>query len=136
MFIEYLLNEAYQYLITARLQSDPVERFSKYRRINGRRYLVNLREVRNSERILQCRSLIKENINFWEEDLASENQECVTVTEDIFGTGTREIMESVLDENSAEVTTWYVAKKFINRSKCESCKILLKAGDNDIAHDA
>ena len=81
-------------------------------------------------------SLRKENINFWEEDLTSENQECVTVTEDIFGTGTREIKESVLDENSAEVTTWYVAKKFINRSKCESCKILLKAGDNDIAHDA
>ena len=45
-------------------------------------------------------------------------------------------MESVLDENSAEVTTWYVAKKFIKRSKYESCKILLKAGDNDIAHDA
>ena len=45
-------------------------------------------------------------------------------------------MESVLDENSAEVTTWYVARKFIKRSKCESCKILLKAGYNDIAHDA
>ena len=45
-------------------------------------------------------------------------------------------MESVLDENSVEVTTWYVAKKFIKRSRCESCKILLKAGDNDIAHDA
>ena len=45
-------------------------------------------------------------------------------------------MESVLDENSVEVTTWYVAKKFIKRSRCESCKILLKARDNDIAHDA
>ena len=45
-------------------------------------------------------------------------------------------MESVLDENSVEVTTWYFAKKFIKRSRCESCKILLKAGDNDIADDA
>ena len=45
-------------------------------------------------------------------------------------------MESVLDENSVEVATWYVAKKFIKRSRCERCKILLKAGDNDIAHDA
>ena len=45
-------------------------------------------------------------------------------------------MESVLDENSVEVTTWYVAKKFIKPSRCESCKILLKAEDNDIAHDA
>ena len=63
--------------------------------MNGCRFLVNLREVQNSERILQYRSLLKENINFWEEDLTSENQECATVTEDIFGTRTREIVESV-----------------------------------------
>ena len=44
-------------------------------------------------------------------------------------------MESVLDENSAEMTTGYVAKKLIKRSKCESCKILLKAGDIDITDD-
>ena len=79
---------------------------------------------------------LKENINFWEEDLTSENQEYVTVTEDIFGDGRQEIVESVLDENSVEVTTWYVAKKFNTWLKCESCKILQKAGDNDTAHDA
>ena len=88
--------------------------------MNGDRFLVNLREFRNSERILICRSLLKENINFWEEYLTSENQECVTVTEEIL----------VLEYEK------YVAKKFIKRSKCETCKILLKAGDNDIAHDA
>ena len=104
--------------------------------MNGGRFLVNLREVLNSERILRCRSLNKENINFWGEDLTSENQECVTVIEDIFGNRTREIVESVLDESSAEVTTGYVAKKLIKRSKCENCKILLKAGDVDIANDA
>ena len=102
--------------------------------MNGCRFLVNLREVQNSERILQYRSLLKENINFWEEDLTSENQECVTVTEDIFGAGTWEIVASVLDENRV-VTTWYLVKKFNKRSKYESCKMLLKAGDNDIAHE-
>ena len=45
-------------------------------------------------------------------------------------------MESVLDENGVEVTTWYVVKKIIKRSRSECCKILLKAGDNDMAHDA
>ena len=30
--------------------------------------------------MLQYRSLLKENINFWEDDLTT--QECVTVTED------------------------------------------------------
>ena len=111
MLIENLLNEAYQYVITARLQSDPVERrFSQCRQMNGGRFLVSLRKVRNSDRVLQCRSLLKENINFWEEDLTSENQECVTVTEDIFGTGAR---KRVLDENSIEVTTWHVTKSLL-----------------------
>ena len=45
-------------------------------------------------------------------------------------------MESVLDENRAEVATGYVAKKIIKRSQYESCKIILKAGDFDIANDA
>ena len=54
---------------------------------------------------MQCRSLRKENINFWDEDLTSENQECVTVTEKNFCNGIQEIMESILDKNSLEVTT-------------------------------
>ena len=33
--------------------------------------------------------------------------------EDIFGTTTQEIMESILDENRAKVTTGYVTKKLI-----------------------
>ena len=57
--------------MTGRLQSDPIERrFSQYRQMSGGRFLVSLREVYNSERILACRSLIKENIKFWNEDLS------------------------------------------------------------------
>ena len=56
------LTEAYQYVITARLQSDPVEqRFSQYRQMSGGRFLNNLQEVLNSKKILWCCSLIKEN---------------------------------------------------------------------------
>ena len=40
---------------------------------------------------------------------------------------------SLIKEN--EVTTGYVAKKLIKQSHCESYKILLKAGDVDIAND-
>ena len=48
MLIDDLLNEAY--VITAGLQSDPVERhFSKHRRISGGRFPVNLRDVLISE---------------------------------------------------------------------------------------
>ena len=33
------------------------------------RFLVSLREVESSEKILLIRSLIKEDINFWDEDI-------------------------------------------------------------------
>ena len=38
----------------------------------GGRFLVGLREVNSSEKILKIRSLLKENINVWEEDLQIE----------------------------------------------------------------
>ena len=76
-------------------------------------HIISLRELLNSKRILRYRSSIKEKANFWEEDLISENQDNITVTENIFDTRTQEIVESVLDENSTEVVTtiaWYVAR--------------------------
>ena len=80
-------------------------------RMNGCRFLASLGEVQNSKRILQYRSLLQENINFWDKDPTSENLECVTVTEDM-KIGTRKIVENILNENSVEVSTWYVVKKF------------------------
>ena len=89
MLIDDLLNEAYQYGITPKLQSDPVERrFSRYRQMSGGIFLVSLRKVFNSDRILRCRSLIEGDILFCKEDLTSKNQECVTVIGEIFDTTT------------------------------------------------
>ena len=60
MLIDEWLNDGYDFVLTARLQSDLVERrFSQYRQMSGERFLVNLREVLNTERISSCRSLIK-----------------------------------------------------------------------------
>ena len=64
--------------------------------MSGSKFLNNLRDVLMSNRILQCRWLIKEN----------------------------------------KMTTGYVAKTLIKQSHWESYKILLKAGDVDIANDA
>ena len=41
--------------------------------MSGGRFLVILREVLNTERILSCRSLIKKDINFWKDDLQPES---------------------------------------------------------------
>ena len=60
-----LFVERYEYIFIRRLQSDPLEnRFSNYGPISDDSFLVNRREVFNSERILTCRSLLEENINF------------------------------------------------------------------------
>ena len=52
--LEDLLNEGYKYVLTSRLQSDPVERhLSKYRQMSGGRFLVALREIQSAEKF--CR---------------------------------------------------------------------------------
>ena len=37
--------------------------------MNGGNFLVNMKEVSNSEKILMCKSLIKYNFNFWDTEL-------------------------------------------------------------------
>ena len=73
LLIEDLLEEGYEYVLLARLLTDALERhFSKYLQMSGGRFLVSLLEVSNSERILRLRSIIKEGINFWEEDIKKD----------------------------------------------------------------
>ena len=63
--IRDLLEGGYNYILTARFQSNPLERhFSKYRQIIGSRFLVSSKEVNNSEKLLKRSSVLKENIIF------------------------------------------------------------------------
>ena len=56
------------------MQSDPIERrFSQYRQMNGGHFLVSLNDVTNSEKILLCRFLVKEDIDFWNESALMTN---------------------------------------------------------------
>ena len=46
ILIDELVNEGYSFVMTSRLQSDPIKkRFSQYRQMSGGRFLVSLREV-------------------------------------------------------------------------------------------
>ena len=72
--ISDLLGEGYRYVISAKFESDPLEkRFSQYRQMNGGNFLVSMKEVQDTEKALICRSLLKEGINLWEGDLFYEN---------------------------------------------------------------
>ena len=138
--MEDLLAEGYEYVLVARFQSDPLEtRFSQYRQMSGGRFLVGLTEVYNSERILACRSLIMEDINFWEEDLRPDNPD--DNVQQFMQEVARlqvEIQESSLNSDSREVATTiagYISKKLQTRSKCASCSKMLIASDDGIEND-
>ena len=98
-----LLNEGYDYVLTSRFQSDPIERhFSKYRQMSGGRFLVSLREVNTSEKILALNSILKEDINFWEEDIyvQDETKEIICKLESHMEVLSTELYESELSDDS------------------------------------
>jgi hypothetical protein len=113
-----LLDEGYKYVLTSRYQSDPLERrYGVLRSMSGGRFLVSLTEVNNSERILLLRSLLKEDIDFWDNDVYESNLQSTEFWEnfvnDISNYAT-EIQESFLSKDSVEVSTTiagYIAKK-------------------------
>jgi hypothetical protein len=107
--------------------------------MSGGRFLVSLREVLNSERILSCRSLIKEDINFWKENIQTDTEESFTSIDDLFDERADEIMEAVLDDDAREVATTisgYVAKKLIKRSLSVHCKRALASQEVDLDNDS
>lgn len=62
--IEDLLSEGYDFVLTSRFQSDPIERrFSQYRQMSGGRFLISLKDILCSENILKIRSLVKEGFD-------------------------------------------------------------------------
>ena len=80
--IDDLLEEGYSFVMTARFQTDPLERrFSKYRQMSGGRFLVSLREVQTTEKILTISSLLKEDVSFWEEDIQPDNNDSIYTRE-------------------------------------------------------
>ena len=62
--IEDLLREGYDYVLTTRFQSDPLEkRYSHYLQMSGGRLLVSIKDAMLSENILKIKSLVKEGFN-------------------------------------------------------------------------
>ena len=96
--------------------------------MSGGRFLVSLREVNDSERILQCRALLKADITFWEEpSLAPESSSSVDI-DALFSTVEKrevDIDSASLSDDSAEVAVFvagYIGKNMIKRLKCDCCE--------------
>ena len=60
LLVKELLQEGFEYVLMSKLQSVPVERrFSQYKQLSGGNFLVSLEEVKDSEKILLCQTLVK-----------------------------------------------------------------------------
>ena len=118
------LEEGYEYIFTCRLQGDPLEnRFSLYQQMSDGRLLESLCEALNTERILTCWSLLKENINFLEEGFKPV-QKNNNVILDILAQHELKIHELSLSIDSKEVAntiSGYITKKSIKHFQYEMC---------------
>ena len=76
--MEDLLSNGLKFALTARFQSDAIERrFGKYRQMSGGRFLVGLKDVTWSERILKIKSLVKENIDIKDDIKVTDNEDAI-----------------------------------------------------------
>ena len=117
--IEDLLSDGFNFVLTARFQSDPIERrFGQYRQMSGGRFLVGLKEVICNERILKIKSLIKESI-----DIVKDNIKVIENEDEIQQEFLDDVMkfdfENVaLSEETQEVAahiSGYIAKKIVKK---------------------
>ena len=127
--IEDLLSEGYRFVLTARFQTDPLERrFSRVRQMSGGRFLVGLREFESATQALGVISLIKESVNIWDEDVRPENNTAVQIAH--FNSELEKIASDIdcctLSANSVQVSAviagYTVRTVIIDRSKCSSCQ--------------
>ena len=130
--IDELLNEdGYIFVMTGRLQSDPLERrFSQYRQMSGGRFLVSLCEVEHSEKILKCRSLIKAGIDIEDDIFVKQTPDLESLLTKVAEYEAK-IVEAALNDDSEEVATYiagYVGKKLVKKS-CPDCDLKLKCTD-------
>ena len=122
MLVKELLHEGQDFVITHRLKSCKLEFFSQYRQISGGNFLVGLREIQRSERILKCLSLLKAGIDFRIEENDSHQEQ--PIIRDALMECEYDLLDASLSSDSLEVSLLvpgYVDKKLLTRFKCYHC---------------
>ena len=106
-------------------------RFSQYRQMSGDRFFGSQRVVLSTERILTCRSLLKQNINFSE---VQKNDKILN----ILAQHESEINKLFLSPESKEVAykiSGCIINKLIKHFQCEMCSLIMVGNDSDKATD-
>ena len=106
--------------------------------MSGGNFLVSLKEVQDSEKILICRFLLKETVDLWKEDLLCKNDLNPEIIQ-----GIQEKIEEFdaddffLTKNSEEVAVFiagYIARKINKKIGCALCSLLLEGDSSDSAY--
>ena len=122
--IKDLLNEGYSYVLTARFQSDPLERrFGQYRQMSGGRFLVGLKDVVHSEKIIKIKSLVREGIDVDDNVKEIDPDKGTKLTDLLLAIDELNLCPDrlKLDQGSREVAVTiagYAAKKFLKSNAC------------------
>ena len=131
-----LLDDGYDFILTARFQSDPLEsRFEQSRQLSGGHFLVGLKDAKCSKNILKIKCLLEEDIDIDEEIKIScpGEMEIMKLKTHIDSLGIS-LDTLMLSPDSREVVvhiTVYTAKKYLKKIKSSSCCKMLITGSID-----
>ena len=117
-FLIDLLSDGFKFVLTARFQSDSIERrFGQYRQMSGGRFLVGLKDVIWSERILKIKSLVKESIDIKDDIKVTENEDAIQqeLFDNIMEIGFENVMLSDKTREVAALIFGYIAKKLVKK---------------------
>ena len=122
--IEDLLTHGYTFVLTARFQSDPLERrYGQYRQMSGGRFLVSLKDVLCSEKIIKVKSLVQEGFDIDDTVKLSENNAPdLQLLENTVEPVTTDVDRLCLSEQTREISNHiagYVAYKL--KDCCNGC---------------
>ena len=116
--IEDLLSDGSKFMLTARFQSDSIEkRFGQYCQMTGGRILVGLKDVIWGERILKIKSLVKESIDIESDIKVTENDDAIQqeLFDNIREIGFDNVMLSDEAREVAARISGYMAKKLVKK---------------------
>jgi hypothetical protein len=138
--IEDLLSDGFKFVLTARFQSDPLERrYGQYRQMSGGRFLVSLKDVRTSEKILKIKSLVKEGFDIDETVKTSDSLESriLELMMEFEGTILSRSISFKLQDSSKDISNHiagYISKK-IHAVCCDKCPAFLQTKSATLLHN-
>ena len=116
--IENLLSGGFKFVLTARFQSESIERrFDQYRQMSGGKFWIELKDVTWSERILKIKSLVKESIDIKDNIKVTENEDAIQqeLFDNIMEIGFENVMLSEETREAAAHISGYIAKKLVKK---------------------